>query len=144
MFYMQTKTTERTPASRPSAGASAEATRRTSSGGEISLRVLGPADAGSLRRLAQLDSRAVPAGRLLGAELGGMLVAALSLDDGDIVADPFRASAAAVELLQLRAGQLRGPARRKRRRRIRIPSLPRARGALAGSPPGGGSHLLQL
>jgi len=148
VFYMQSETENRTPATEPNARASSteagRASARASSGDGISLRVLDAGDAPSLRRLAQLDSTSAPSGRLLGAEAGGTLIAVISLDDGDIVADPFRASAAAVELLQLRAGQLRGSARRKRRRRFRIPSIPRARGALAGSPPGGGSHLLQL
>lgn len=120
------------------------AARQGREAGEIVVRMLGEGDRASLRRLAERDSVGAPHGRLLGAEADGELVAAVSLDSGTIIADPFRATTSAVELLELRAQQLGGERRERRRRRIRIPKLPRARGALAGSPPGGGSHLLQL
>lgn len=108
----------------------------------IAVRLLGTEDIGALRKVAQRDSASIPSGRLLGAEADGVVVAAISLEDAAIIADPFLATAPAVELLRLRARQLSEPP--PPRRRFRIPSLPRARGAIAGSPPGGGSHLLQL
>jgi len=120
------------------------AARQGREAGEIVVRMLGADDGASLRRLIERDSADAPQGRLLGAELDGELVAAVSLGDGAVVADPFRATAAAVELLALRAQQLRGGRRERPRRRFHIPKLPRARGALAGSPPGGGNHLLRL
>lgn len=113
--------------------------------GTVAIRLLTANDQPMLIRLAGLDSAGVPAGRLIGAEADGKLVAALSLDEGTVIADPFRPTASAVEMLELRAGQLRDAAAKGRRasRRIRIPRIPRARGALAGSPPGS-SNLLRL
>lgn len=55
----------------------------------ISLRPARPSDAPALRRLAELDSAAVPAGQLLVAEEGGKLVAAISPDTEAVIADPF-------------------------------------------------------
>src|SRR4051794_21356051 len=60
-------------------------------------------DAAAITRLAKLDSRPLPRGTLLVAELDDGPVAALSLDDGAVVADPFRPTADLVELLRLRA-----------------------------------------
>lgn len=108
----------------------------------LTIRMLDDADLPGLRRLAELDSAAVPALPVLGAELDGALVAAIAVGENGAapVADPFVASAAAVSVLRLRAHQLRDDEPRRRR-----PAPPRrARGALAGSPPGGGSRLLQL
>ena len=85
--------------------------------GELELREATADDATQLVRLARLDSRGrPPAGRLIVAEDGGELVAALSLDDGDTIADPFRPTAAVVALLRLRANQARRPRRLGRRR----------------------------
>lgn len=120
------------------------AARQGREAGEIVVRMLGDDDRAALRRLAERDSAGTPQGNLLGAEADGELIAVMSLGDGTLVADPFRATASAVELLRLRAHQLRGGRRERPRRRIHLPKLPRARGALAGSPPGGGSNLLQL
>jgi hypothetical protein len=53
---------------------------------------------------------------LLVAEVDGEVRAALSLDTGEAVADPFAPSAALVDLLRTRARQLNGkPVRRRRR-----------------------------
>jgi hypothetical protein len=65
------------------------------------------ADRGAIDRVAGRDSAAVPAGELLGAELDGALVAAMSIDDGRVVADPFTPSAEAVVLLRRRVAQIR-------------------------------------
>src|SRR5216117_290530 len=64
-------------------------------------------DAATLRRLAQLDSRAPLTGRVLVGEVAGEIVAALSTDDGRVVADPFRRTAQLVARLRLRAAGLR-------------------------------------
>jgi hypothetical protein len=58
-------------------------------------------------RLAELDSRPVPAGHLLIAETGDQVVAALSMDTGAGIADPFRRTADVVDLLAYRARGLR-------------------------------------
>lgn len=85
--------------------------------GELQLREATDDDDAQLFRLARLDSRGrPPAGRLIVAENGGEIVAALSLDDGDAIADPFRPTAAVVALLRLRANQTRRPRRLGRRR----------------------------
>ena len=86
----------------------------------LTVRQAREADAGSLAILAQLDEAAPLHGTALLAELDGHPVAALSLEDGRAVADPFVASAGAVSLLRLRAGQLaRGPSPRRYRAGLR-------------------------
>lgn len=114
----------------------------------IALRVLGDADHAELERLAGLDSAPPMAGGLvLGAEAEGRLVAAISIRDGAVVADPFARSAAAVELLHLRAAQLGTPAERRPGRLRRLRDALRsghAHAGLAGSPPGAGGKLLEL
>ena len=74
---------------------------------EVSIRRLGDADSDALDRLAGRDSSERPAGELLGAELDGRLIAAVSIATGDAVADPFTPTAEVHSLLQLRASQLR-------------------------------------
>jgi hypothetical protein len=82
----------------------------------ISIRPFTDSDVQAVREVAQRDSSTVPAGMLLVAEVGGRVRAALSLDTGEVVADPFAPSAELVDLLRARARQLNGrPARRRRR-----------------------------
>ncbi len=78
--------------------------------GGVTLRYASPADARPLRELAELDSAQAPAGSALVAEVDGRLRAALPLDGGAPIADPFHRSAELVELLRLRAMQLGSPA----------------------------------
>ena len=54
-------------------------------------------------RVAALDSARVPRAPLLVAEMDGEVRAALSLDDGGAIADPFHRSLELVELLRARA-----------------------------------------
>jgi hypothetical protein len=77
---------------------------------DLVIRRAGAPDAAALARLAALDSAAPLAGEVLLAVVGGEPWAALSLTDGRAVADPFRRSAGAVELLRLRAAHLGAPA----------------------------------
>jgi hypothetical protein len=63
--------------------------------------------------LAELDSAPALAGRRLLALADGWPVAAISLDDGRVVANPFTRSAEAVALLRLRASQLGATAERR-------------------------------
>jgi hypothetical protein len=100
----------------------------------INIRRLGGDDLAQVERLAQLDSRRAPEGALLGVEVEGRLLAAISLATGDSIADPFSRTGELRALLELRAAQLR----RRANRRGRLLHLPRpkARAALAGSPPG--------
>jgi hypothetical protein len=78
-------------------------------------------------RLAALDSRPAPTGEVLLALVDDRPVAALSLEDGSVVADPFAPSAGAVELLQVRAERLQVPRTLIARRRRWVPG----RGAAA-------------
>jgi hypothetical protein len=70
--------------------------------------------------LAALDSARPSGGDHLVAEIGGDAVAALPLGGGRAVADPFRPTAAAVELLFARAAQLHSAARAPRRLPLRL------------------------
>ena len=93
---------------------------------QIVIRPAHSDDRSALVRLAALDSSVVPTGRVLVAEIDGELVAAMPVDGGPAIADPFRATAAMVALLELRAGQIE-PAGRPEHRRFAL----RPRRALA-------------
>jgi hypothetical protein len=110
--------------------------------GSVTLRRLDTAgaDREALKRLVQLDSSEPLDGRVLGAEVEGKLLAAISLDDGVLVADPFSRTDELRAMLELRAAQLR---RRTGIGRFVLRS-PRPRAALAASPPGAGGRLLTL
>lgn len=83
----------------------------------VELRFAGVEDGDAVTRLAALDERGELHGRVLLALLDGDAVAALSLEDGRVVANPFVAAADAVAMLRLRADQLAGRPRGQRRRR---------------------------
>jgi hypothetical protein len=73
----------------------------------ITIRFAYPDDMAALRRLASLDSKPVPSGPLLVAEVTGELWAAVSItDEGPPIADPFRYTAELVALLRERALRL--------------------------------------
>jgi hypothetical protein len=72
----------------------------------LTIRLASPEDAPALRRLAQLDSATPLAGRVLLAELDGQSVAAVSLESGSTIADPFRHSADAARMLKVRRDQI--------------------------------------
>ena len=74
---------------------------------QISIREASSDDRSALRRLAALDSQPALRGRVLVAEIGGELEAAMSVESGRSVADPFRPTSEAVALLAARAAQLR-------------------------------------
>jgi hypothetical protein len=62
----------------------------------------------ALERLGALNSRTLAAGSFLLAEVDGELVAAAPLDlDEEPLSDPFRPTASLLELLRLRADQVR-------------------------------------
>lgn len=69
----------------------------------VELRPATVADAPALERLAQLDSARVPTGQVLVASSGGKLVAALSVQTGEAIADPFTRSAHLVAALRVQA-----------------------------------------
>ena len=111
--------------------------------GRITIRRLADADAAAIRELALRDSARTPAGLLLGAELDGRLLAAISTTTGEVVADPFHPTARVVEVLRLRAAQLE---RRSRGRGLlaRLLARPPGGSSRAPSPPGAGGRLLSL
>ena len=88
----------------PSTFASAVGSRE-----EISLRLAHPAHDAALDRLADLASRTLPAAAVLVAEADGEILAAADAD-GHVISDPFRVTIDIVELLRLRASQLRAAA----------------------------------
>lgn len=92
------------------------------------------ADAARLAELAERDTREVPEGPVLGAEVDGRLVAAISLSTGGLIADPFRPTSELQALLKLRAAQL-DQRRAGRARRSRIFGR-RSRPAVGGAPAG--------
>ena len=107
-------------------------TRRESASadaGDVVIRAATPADAAALIRLGALDGNR-SAGELLAdaaadhavlvAEVDGSVEAALALDGGLAVADPFRPSALALQLLSIRARQLGGDAPRRRGHRLGV------------------------
>jgi hypothetical protein len=75
-------------------------------------------DASAIARLAALDTASPPTGELLLAEVDGELWAAVAIESGAVIADPFRPSGDLVELLHFRAARMRRelgePARRLR------------------------------
>lgn len=77
---------------------------------EISIRLARAADTDALRRLAGLADRRVPAAPVLIAASDGDVVAAVAPLTGEVLADPFRATADLVDLLRLRSAQLRAVA----------------------------------
>ena len=91
--------------------------RRSIGSADVVIRDAEPADLPALLRLAELDSRQLPIGHVLIAKADGHIKAALSVDDGTAIADPFTASAPLEDLLHLRAMQIRRQDRRNGRGR---------------------------
>lgn len=83
------------------------------------VRFAQPDEAGTLRPLAQLDDAPELAGEILVATIDVDVVAALSLDDGRVVANPFVLTSDAVELLRRSATALTGRRRRRWRSALR-------------------------
>jgi len=72
----------------------------------VTIREATYGDRSGLIELAQLDSARVPDGRLVIAEQDGAMRAALAIDGGEVIADPFHRTAEIVGLLRARAAQL--------------------------------------
>src|SRR5256885_9777953 len=73
---------------------------------DVILRRSAPGDGPAISRLARLESRRPAAGPYVLAERGGEVVAAVPLDGGSAIADPFMLTADLVAILELRARQL--------------------------------------
>ncbi|HEV2774467.1 MAG TPA: hypothetical protein VGV90_02650 [Solirubrobacteraceae bacterium] len=80
----------------------------TTSTGAIVIRRATDADICALADLATLDSREPLTGPALIAEVDGVVLAALDLEDASVAADPFAPTAELVELLRLHARATRG------------------------------------
>lgn len=93
---------------------------------DFTVRYAQGGDREAIIRLAQLDSQREPRGTLLVAESEAGIVAALALEGGDPIADPFVRTAELVELLRVRRGQLNA-ARRAGHSRSPSASRPSAR-----------------
>lgn len=102
---------------RRSAGTSTP--NHSSEGQEITLRIASADDHGLIGRLAALDDAPALEGRVLLAVIDGEPVAALSLTDGRVVANPFAETREAVALLRLRREHLEGIRTRRWRALVR-------------------------
>jgi hypothetical protein len=92
------------------------------SGPTVELRPARADDEATTGRLAALDDAPALEGPVLLAVVDGEAVAALALDDGRVVANPFVPTAHAVSLLRLRAEHVANLSPR-RRRWIRLPRV---------------------
>jgi hypothetical protein len=72
---------------------------------DVVIRCSGEQDRGAIERLSQLEGRRLD-GRMLVAEVGGEVRAAVAIASGAVLADPFRRTAQLVELLERRRAQL--------------------------------------
>jgi hypothetical protein len=96
---------------------------------DVVIRAATPGDSAALVRLGALDGNR-SAGQLLAdaaadhavlvAEVDGSVEAALALDGGLAIADPFRATALDLQLLSIRARQLGGDVPRRRAHRLGV------------------------
>ncbi|HEX6391472.1 MAG TPA: hypothetical protein VFZ89_18555 [Solirubrobacteraceae bacterium] len=75
-------------------------------GPQMTVRSATDEDRDQVRTLAGLDSARPLSGPVLLGELDGACVAALSLNDGRVVADPFVRTTGVAALLRTRASQL--------------------------------------
>jgi hypothetical protein len=90
----------------------------------LTIRRADSSDTTALFRLAALDSGSPPTGETLLAEVGGEVWAAVEIDSGAAIADPFRPSGELVDLLRLQVSLDGRPARPERSVLSRL--LPRA------------------
>ncbi len=78
--------------------------RLTATENTITLRLALPSEQHQVARLAALDSAKTPANPVILALVNREPLAAISLNDGAVVADPFHRTAELVELLHTPAG----------------------------------------
>jgi len=85
----------------------ASAALRTVDTAPVLIRPASRGDARAINRLAALDEHELPHGQRLVGEIEGRVVAALEIRSGKTIADPFVPTQGIVELLGLRAAQVR-------------------------------------
>jgi hypothetical protein len=76
--------------------------------GSITIRFARLTDREALFRVAQRDSKPLPEGPLMVAEVGDEIRAATAVRTGDAIADPFHSTAELVRMLALRIAQENG------------------------------------
>jgi hypothetical protein len=91
----------------------------------VTVRLAEPSDREAIERLAALDSARVPKGTLVVADLAGSIQAAVPVEGGRAIANPFAPTADLVRLLELRAAQLRDAAGLVEREDATVIPLPR-------------------
>src|SRR3954468_12804749 len=74
----------------------------------VAVRMARTEDEAAVRRIAALDGKKAPEGRVLVAEADAEIIAALPVHGGPVVADPFRWTSDVVALMEMRAEQLAG------------------------------------
>jgi hypothetical protein len=72
----------------------------------LTIRLATNDDTAALKRLAEVDSTVPLKGEVLMAELDGEALAALSLESGEVTANPFRRTAMLVAQLRMRRYQI--------------------------------------
>lgn len=77
----------------------------------ITIRRSTKADAGAIERVAQREGVRAPDGDLLVGDVDGEVWAAIGLDGGALIADPFRPSGEIADLLRVRLARLKGRGR---------------------------------
>jgi len=95
---------------------------------DVAIREAEVGDMPALLELADLDSRPLPDGRLLVAEVHGEIVAALAQRTGAVIADPFVPTAELQQLLKLRAAQVGSASPTRAQRHGLLHSLSLGRG----------------
>jgi len=95
------------PQIRPAAPIKHRPRRRPSATAAVAIHLAGKADVAAVSELEQLDGHALTDGARLVATLDGITVAALAVADDSVVADPFEKTQPVVDLLRVRARQLR-------------------------------------
>jgi hypothetical protein len=93
-----------------------------------SIRYATEDNANALRCLAELDSQQPLEGRVLIAHIDSTVVAALSLKDGRVIADPFQHTDHHVAKLRMRAGAIRAHEVTPSLRERLLAALPARRG----------------
>jgi hypothetical protein len=73
----------------------------------ITIRTARATDSVALSRLAEISERRVPSGLVLVAEVESDIVAALPVAGGPLLSDLWRPTSDAVQLLELRSGQIK-------------------------------------
>jgi hypothetical protein len=85
----------------------------------VTIRRAGSEDSVAIKLLAMLDSAQPLRGPVLVAESAGLVLAAISLEDGRVAADPFFPTADLVALLRARAERVESQPTPRRRRLAR-------------------------